>query len=165
MNSELLTVDSIIEEHKKLAGKTSVLENNSWKAIEIGNWNFSYGTSEKKHTLRNISMKLAKGEKIALIGESGSGKSTMASLMKGLYVPDNGTLVVDGRNEENLGILSKITTLIPQDPEIFENTLEYNVTFGIEAPAEHIAEAVRLARFDSVLARLPNGLATDIKEK
>jgi ABC-type bacteriocin/lantibiotic exporter with double-glycine peptidase domain len=100
-----------------------------------------------------------------MIGESGSGKSTMASLIKGLYIADKGTLTIDGKKHENLGILSKITTLIPQDPEIFENTLEYNVTFGIDTQAEDIADAVRLARFDAVLRRLPHGLETNIKEK
>lgn len=89
----------------------------------------------------------------------------MSSLLKGLYVADSGVLTIDGKEIEQLDALSKITTLIPQDPEIFENTLEYNVTFGIETSPEHITNAVRLARFDSVLQRLPHGLETNIKEK
>ncbi len=165
MNSELLTVDSIIEEHAKLREKWDTLENDSWTSIQIENWNFSYGSIDEKHTLKNISMELKKWARIAMIGESGSGKSTMASLIKGLYIADNGRLKIDGQDYNHLWILSKITTLIPQDPEIFENTLAYNVTFGIETTPEHIADAVRLARFDSVLKRLPNGLETNIKEK
>lgn len=54
---------------------------------------------------------------------------------------------------------------MPQDPEIFADTIRFNITFGIDAKEEDIAEATRLARFDSVLARLPNGLETNIAEK
>lgn len=100
-----------------------------------------------------------------MIWESGSGKSTMASLLKWLYRADSGNLEIDGKNIKNLHTLSNITTLIPQDPEIFENTLLYNITFGIETDMINVEHAVKLARFDSVLGRLPRGLETNIKEK
>lgn len=165
MNAELQTVDSIITEYDKLSKTKDTHETDSWSSIDIENWNFSYGSSEEKYTLKNINMELKRWAKIAMIGESGSGKSTMASLIKGLYTADTWVLKIDEQIQSNPGVLSKITTLIPQDPEIFENTLAYNVTFGIETPPEYVDRAIRLARFDSVLKRLPSGLETNIKEK
>lgn len=89
----------------------------------------------------------------------------MTALIKGLYVPQSGSLRIDGKEIDNLSLLSKMTTLIPQDPEIFENTIVYNVTFGIESPEKDVYDAIRLAKFDPVLQRLPQGIDTDIKEK
>ncbi len=165
MNTEVQTIDSIIGEHAKLVKTVNPTIGSHWESIRLKNWNFAYGTGRDKHTLKHINMELRRWAKIAMIWESGSGKSTMASLIKWLYTPESGSLTIDQQQHKDLTLLSAITTLIPQDPEIFENTLMYNVTFGIETAPEHIADAVRLARFDSVIDRLPNWLETNIKEK
>src|SRR4029453_11815560 len=66
---------------------------------------------------------------------------------------------------EKLRHLNGRTTLVPQDPEIFADTIRFNITFGMESDESEIMRAVKLARFDSVLERLPAGFATNIAEK
>jgi len=61
--------------------------------------------------------------------------------------------------------LSHYASLIPQDPEIFEQSIRYNITMGLDVDDETILKYARLARFDDVIATLPRGLDTDIKEK
>jgi ABC-type multidrug transport system fused ATPase/permease subunit len=107
---------------------------------------------------------LTGGEKIALIGESGGGKSTLLYLLRGIYAPDRGALRV-ARAPRPLVELHDVTSLIPQDPEIFENTIRFNITLGLDAADSEIMEMVRLAGFDGVLTGLPRGLQTDIREK
>ncbi len=165
MNSEFQTIDIIQQQHKALSNNFHHTPIQNWKTIELKNWNFSYESSKQAYTLSDIHIELHKWTRIALIGESGSGKSTLASLIKWLYTADTWTLSIDDRSYDDLGILSTITTFIPQDPEIFENTLQYNITFGIDGSPEDIMRAVQLSRFDIVLKKLPNGLETNIKEK
>ncbi|MBI3891195.1 MAG: ABC transporter ATP-binding protein [Candidatus Wallbacteria bacterium] len=72
----------------------------------------------------------------------------------------------DGKPVEGgLRPLAARTTLLPQNPEIFADTIRFNITFGVEAAEADVFEAVRLAHFDRVLARLPQGLDTDVSEK
>jgi ABC-type multidrug transport system fused ATPase/permease subunit len=77
-----------------------------------------------------------------------------------------GAVVCDGvEMEHGLASVSHVTTLIPQDPEVFADTVLKNVTMGIEAPAERVLAAIEMAGFTEVLARLPRGLDTNIAEK
>ncbi len=138
-------------------------DRNDWNAVKISGLNFEY--QDGKQTLQDIGLSFAKGDKIALVGESGSGKSSLMALLRGLYEPDSVRLDLDGTMFETLSPLFEITTLIPQEPEVFENTIGYNITFGIEYPEADVMDAVRLACFDRVLERLPNGLETDVREK
>lgn len=136
-----------------------------WKKVEISELSFRYEDEKNRsHNLKNINLVLERGKKIALVGESGSGKSTLLTLLRGLEIPDKVKVVVDGK-ESSIFALSDHMTLIPQDPEIFENTIEYNVTAGISHHLSEVKEAIKLARFDNVLKRLPRGLETNIKEK
>lgn len=136
----------------------------SWKSIELKELNFSY--NDKKQVIKDVSFKFKRGEKIAITGESGSGKSTLMSIMRGLYEPNEGYLQVDGASKKtDFMSLSKITSLMPQDPEIFENTIEYNITLGLNYPDQLVSKVIELACFDKVLKKLPNGIQTDIREK
>ncbi|MEQ1849534.1 MAG: ABC transporter ATP-binding protein [Candidatus Peribacteraceae bacterium] len=138
-----------------------------WKEIEIRSLNFTYRDEEKRsHHLQDIHITLTRGQKIAFIGESGSGKSTMMSLIRGLYDADSGEVRCDGTLlAHGLRDVGTDVTLIPQDPEIFENTIEYNITLDTDQEASEIEEDVRLARFGSVVDRLAKGLKTSTAEK
>jgi ATP-binding cassette, subfamily B, bacterial len=135
------------------------------KTLAINHLNFSYKGDTQIATLSDISLRISAGQKVAFVGASGSGKSTMLALLRGLYMVDDVTLELDGQTYTSLQILTEHTSLIPQDPEIFENTMRYNITCGLEVDDTKILEYCRLARFDEVLAQLPAGLDTDIKEK
>lgn len=133
-----------------------------WNEIIIHPIRFSYN-NEKPH-LDNVSLRLDKSSRIALVGESGSGKSTLLQALRGLsFIPDT-SMMVDGKNLP-LAALSATTTLIPQEPEIFENTIRHNITMGIPAADEEIQAAISVAGFDQVIKELPDGLESDIREK
>lgn len=137
-----------------------------WHAIEIKNLTF-YHALETGHiqVLNQIGFKISRGEKIALIGPSGSGKSTLMNLLSGLYTPFEVELIIDKTAFNTLEPLQAITTLIPQDPEMFENTISFNITMDLPTELGEIQQVVNLAGFSTILASLPNGLETDIREK
>lgn len=140
-----------------------------WNTIDIENLNFSHrSVYEEKfipQSLHNICMKIEKGKKIALIGHSGSGKSTLLSLLRGLYPAQSGIAIrIDGTDHAVETLYEKVTQF-PQEPEIFENTIEYNITMGLPATEDEIRKACEIAGFSEVIDQLPNGLQTDIKEK
>jgi ATP-binding cassette, subfamily B, bacterial len=138
-----------------------------WKRIDITNLRFAYEDKEHhRHHLDDLSITLERGRKIALVGESGSGKSTLMSLIRGLHVTDNVTVTVDGMPlAQGLRPLSHHVTLIPQEPEIFANTIEYNVSVDTEQSEKALMEDIDTACFTQVLHRLPKGLQTDVSEK
>jgi len=139
-----------------------------WSTLEIKNLNFSRKAASVNHQppgLNDFAMKITRGNRIAVIGESGSGKSTLLSLLRGLHQPERGTAVkLDGISVPFEDI-STTVTLFPQEPEIFENTILYNITLGVPFTDEEVMSACQLAHFDEVVLSLPAGLNTHIHEK
>ena len=137
-----------------------------WKNIQIRNLSFNHNKKQAKLHLENINLGFKKGQKIAFIGTSGSGKSTMLALLRGLVKSESGIVLVNGKYiEEGFNKIKNTVTLIPQDPEIFNNTIEYNVTMGIRVDKEEINRSIKIAQFSSVLSRLPKGLQTNMLER
>lgn len=138
-----------------------------WDVLEVKNLNFTYEDDKhRKHHLKDINLTLKKGLSIAFVGESGSGKSTLLSLLRGTQNAYSVSVLADGVElPEGLKHIADATTLMPQDPEIFSDTIGFNLTFGLDVDEAEIREAIRMARFESVLKRLPNGLETSIAEK
>lgn len=138
----------------------------TWKTIAIRHLNFVYADEESKRShLKDISIDLTRGKKIAFIGESGSGKSTLMTLLRGLHTAA-AEVSCDGTSlPEGLKHLAHHVTLIPQEPEIFENTIEYNITLDTDQKESEVLEDAKLARFDTVLERMPRGLKTSTAEK
>ncbi len=164
--ADLLAVDQIFAADRALSHADCRLPA-GWKVIEIRNLDFTYKDEETRaHHLQNVSVVLPRGRKIAFIGESGSGKSTLMALLRGLQIADSATVLCDSVPlPHGLLDVGSSVTLIPQEPEIFENTIEYNITLDTEQSAAEVMEDVRLARFDTVVERLPRGLKTSTAEK
>jgi ATP-binding cassette, subfamily B, bacterial len=142
---------------------------NTWQTIELKNLSFShrhqYDSEHAPQSLHNLNLTVGKGKRIALIGESGSGKSTLLALLRGLYDPQEGMqLLVDGK-PYSLATINETVTLFPQEPEIFENTIAYNITLGLPFTDEEIMAVSESAHFTDVIQQLPNGLGSDIREK
>ena len=139
-----------------------------WRRIDIRGLNFRYRNADGSPAdagLRDLSLRIRRGERIALIGESGSGKSSLLALLRGLYDPESIALRVDGEPGYELAAISDRVTLMPQEPEIFENTIRYNITLGLPFPPEIVQRAIDLAAFAEVAELLPEGLESSIKEK
>ncbi len=141
----------------------------NWQEIQIKQLSFShratYNEAYTPSSLHQLNIRIKRGEKIALIGESGSGKSTLLSLLRGLYMAEPGADVrIDGKPFE-IDSLNESVTLFPQEPEIFENTIAYNITLGLPFPEEEIMQVCESAHFTDVVMNLPEKLASDIREK
>jgi ABC-type multidrug transport system fused ATPase/permease subunit len=140
----------------------------TWKAIDLKNIHFSHGPFHKSNIsgLHDLQIRINRGERIALIGESGSGKSTLLALLRGLYAPEPGSILkIDEKSDCDFGMIANNVTLFPQEPEIFENTIKYNITLGLPFSETEIAEACDAAHFTEVIKNLQNGLDSEIKEK
>jgi len=140
-----------------------------WKELRVSHLTFSYdsgGRGKQEHLhLSDMTITIRRGEKIALIGESGSGKTTFLKLLRGLYTPEHATVTVDGREIESFGAISDGISLIPQDPELFTATIRENITMGGTYDQTLVREHTDLACFTSVAERLPRKLDSSIKEK
>lgn len=138
-----------------------------WREIRVRDLSFAYtgGGENRPSGLKDVALTFRRGQRIALIGESGSGKSTAMRLLAGLYQPDRVSFAIDGQEREDLRHLGPVATLIPQEPEIFESTFAHNITLGLGYEEHEVARAVALAELQSIVARLPQGLETPIEER
>ena len=169
-NTDVQTARSIgeayAEQHRPISQKP-LPEN--WQLIDIQALSFSYNelsVNEKYgQGLQNINLKINRGKKIAFIGESGSGKSTLLALLRGLYFPEKNVELKVDKKQLDFGSLADSVTLFPQEPEIFENTILYNITLGLPFSEEEILAVCETAQFQEVIGQLPKGLESNIQEK
>lgn len=159
--------DAYDQQHRK---ENSEVLPQKWQIIQIQNLNFShqetYDEQKVAHSLHNLNLQIERGTKVAFIGESGSGKSTLLALLRGLYEAEQGALLkVDGKTYEGIGLITDTVTLFPQEPEIFENTIAYNITLGLPFPETDIWQVCNTTQFTEVAKQLPNGLESNIQEK
>lgn len=166
--ADIKAANAILEDYKTVhvTPSDAVLSRN-WRKVAVRGLDFAYEDKDHgRHNLENVSIDLERGKSIAIVGKSGSGKSTLLRLLRGLDLTDRADVRADNVVlQHGLQHLSAVTTLMPQDPEIFADTIRFNIAFGMEANEEDLLCAVRAARFDEVLARLPKGLDTNIAEK
>jgi len=166
LNARIEGAYSIDDAFEKVKGKINSKLPYNWKEIEIKNMNFTYDEEWKKNHLKKINMKFRRGQKIALVGESGSGKSTVLAIMRGLYPPQSGEVYCDGEKIKKGFIkLKQHITLIPQDREIFNNTIKYNLTMDLSTRKDDLNKSINMAQFKKVVARLDKGLDTNVLEK
>jgi ABC-type multidrug transport system fused ATPase/permease subunit len=164
--TDFRTVDGLLGDHARLAMAPAGNAAQAWREIRIEGLTFTHHEGEDlMHTLRGIDLAIEAGQKIAFIGTSGAGKTTLLTLMRGLYETLHVSLTIDGVAYKNLAPLSGFTTLVPQDSEIFENTVLYNLTLATDAPDAVVKEALAITTFGDVASSLPSGLETDIRER
>ena len=107
--------------------------------IEFKNVNFTYPDSGVE-ALKNVSFTIQRGERVAIIGKTGSGKSTIAQLMLRMFDPNTGSISIDGIDikKQNLSSLRKAIGYVPQDVFLFSDTINSNIGFGLENQDEEI---------------------------
>jgi ATP-binding cassette subfamily B protein len=141
----------------------------NWQTLDIRHLSFHRGQAlalPRGAGINDLSMRLERGQRIALIGESGSGKSTLLTLLRGLHTPQScAPVMVNDTEYADFDSIANGVTLLPQDPEIFENTVLYNITLGLSFSEADIAAACEASQFSAVIPHLPQGLDTNIMEK
>lgn len=139
----------------------------SWKELAIKGLSFSYQTANHGQLhLDNVSLTLKRGKRIAVIGASGSGKTTFLKIVRELYQPNQGEIYLDNKLlPQGFQAISAEIALIPQDPEIFSTTIRENITVGINHTDAYIKKFTDMACFSEVVKRLPHQLESFIFEK
>lgn len=134
--------------------------------ISFENINFEY--IKNKPVLKNINLNIKKGETIALVGNSGGGKSTIVSLIPRFYDVQSGEIKIDGKNikDYTLNSLREHISVVFQDNFLFSGTIRQNILLGKQnATEEEIQKAVKMAYLDEFIATLKDGLNTQIGER
>ena len=130
--------------------------------ISIENINFSYA---EENVLKNFSLEIPKGKTVALVGQSGSGKSTIANLLTRFYDVQEGTVKIDGIDIKDITLesLRDLMGLVTQDSILFNDTVKNNIRLGKEdATDEEIIAALKVANAYEFVKDLPNGIETNI---
>jgi len=157
-------VFELLDEHPEPAGngnQMSALQG----AIEFTDVWFAYRPGED--VLTGLSFAIQPGERVALVGATGAGKSTVVSLLTRLYEIDRGTIRVDGQDIRGLDLttLRQRIGLIPQDPFLFSESVAVNLRVGNGVTPERATRVLELAGALPVIERLPAGLATRLTER
>ena len=155
-------VFQIIDDKRYLKSSNDIYLENFNSSIDFENVSFAYDNEE---VIKNLSFKIRKGETIALVGQSGSGKSTIANLISRFYDISDGKIKVDGKNlkELNLTSLRKLIGLVTQDSILFNDSIKNNLLIGNEnANDEEIIEALKIANAWEFVKDLPNTIDTNI---
>src|SRR3989338_3364084 len=139
----------------------------NWKEMKIDSLTFSYHSEKKPDVhIDDVSLTIRYGERAALIGESGSGKTTFLKVVRDLYHPRSLNLYLDSRRiPEGFSGISSSIALIPQDPEIFATTIVENITIGVDHDIDFVRKFTDMARFTDVVERLPKKYDSSVVEK
>jgi len=141
---------------------TLTLDSNSKKVdISIQDLGFSY--NEEKEVLKNISFDIKSGEKVAIIGASGSGKTTIANIISGFYSKNSGDILYNNISidELNRQSLRENIFLVLQMPILFNNSLRFNITMGnVHISDDEIIKALKIAQLYETVENMSNGLET-----
>lgn len=136
-----------------------------WEKIEYKNVSFSYG---KDLILKGIDLEIRKGEVIALVGASGSGKSTIVNLLERFFDATSGEILIDGRNilDINLQDLRKNVALVTQDVFLFSDTIERNIWAGdFSKDKSQVEKMARLANAHDFIMRMPEGYQSRVGDR
>jgi ATP-binding cassette, subfamily B, bacterial len=131
-------------------------------AIELRDVSFGYGVD--RPVIESMSLQIPAGSRLALMGESGAGKSTIGALVVRLYDPTSGSVIIDGRDARDCSLawLRRQIGLVLQDAVLFTGTVQENIAYGTSAGPEQIVAAARAVAADEFIEGLPGGYATSL---
>lgn len=135
--------------------------------VEFRNVRFAYEPTQP-HVLKDISFVAQPGQTVALVGETGVGKTTIAELISAYYFPNRGAVLIEGRDTREIGIreLRSHIAVVPQETVLFNTSVEENIRYGkISATSEEIREVARKAYADVFIEKFPAGYAQDVGER
>ncbi|WP_044398666.1 ABC transporter ATP-binding protein [Lacinutrix sp. Hel_I_90] len=156
-------VFEILHEADTMPDIPNALELNEFKSeITINTISFKY---DDDLVLKNFSIKVPKGKTVALVGQSGSGKSTIANLLTRFYDVNEGSIAIDGNDIRNITkkSLRDLMGLVTQDSILFNDTIKNNLLIGKqEASEEEVVEALKIANAWEFVKDLPKGIETNV---
>jgi ATP-binding cassette, subfamily B, bacterial len=161
---EMVEITLLSHEVKDIPIAKDLIVNNA--EIEFENLIFSF--NKTRPVLKDINLVIKSGEKIALIGPSGAGKTTFVRLLLRLYSATSGKILIDGQDisQATQESLRKNISMVPQDPILFHRTLSENISYGKrDATKEEIQKAAELAHCDEFIKNLSYGLDTFVGER
>ncbi|KAL7136709.1 hypothetical protein ABFS83_10G048600 [Erythranthe nasuta] len=136
--------------------------------VEFKHVDFSYPARPDVLIFRDLSLRARAGKTLALVGPSGSGKSSVVSLIQRFYEPSSGRVMIDGKDirKYNLKSLRRHMAVVPQEPCLFATTIYDNISYGHESATEaEIIEAATLANAHKFISSLPDGYKTFVGER
>ncbi|MEP6925770.1 MAG: ABC transporter ATP-binding protein [Pyrinomonadaceae bacterium] len=158
----------VLDEHAEMPEKENAFQIEPLgEKIELQNVSFNY-TNESKTILRDVNLEIPKGAIVALVGESGGGKSTLTKLIPRFQDPSNGAVLWDGRDlrDAGLGSLRKQIAVVTQETVLFNDTVRHNITYGRpDASQTEIERAANIAFAHDFISELPNGYETIVGER
>lgn len=125
--------------------------------IEFKNINFKYTNN---YVLKNFNLTIKNGEKLALVGRSGAGKSTIVSILQGFYMIDDGDILINNQSVKDIRLssLREVISYIPQEPSLLSQSIYDNISIAKpDATIEEVKNAAKLANADEFIKKLPNG--------
>lgn len=162
-NAAAERVLEVLETENPIFDKEYAIEKSSFdSAVELENISFKY---EDEFVLKKFNLKVDKGETVALVGQSGSGKSTVANLVTRFYDVNQGEIKIDGINIKDISkkSLRNLLGLVTQDSILFNDTVANNISLGKQtASQEEIIEAAKIANAHDFISELPQGYDTNI---
>ena len=134
------------------------------KAVAVAMESVSFSYPEGGEVLHRLTLKIQAGEHVALVGPSGNGKSTVAKLLIGFYLPNEGSILYEDIPIQEIGLerIRSHVGLMLQDSLFFNDTIRMNLTLGREIPEKKIYESLRMAQMESFVRHLDAGLDTSI---
>lgn len=133
--------------------------------IEFRDVWFAYQGEE--YVLKGFNLSIRRGEKVALVGETGGGKTTVTRLLSRLYEVSRGSIAIDGTDIREIPLreLRKRIGVVLQDPYLFTGTVAYNISLGDGEASERAEQAAAVVGADRFIARLPNGYREEVRER
>ena len=124
----------------------------------------SFGYGEARPVLRNVSLHVRPGERVALMGPSGVGKSTLGAMVARFFDPDAGRVLIDGRDARDCSLewLRDQVAVVLQDTVLFSGTVHDNIAYATDATREQVEAVARAAAADEFIRGLPEGYDTDL---
>ena len=157
-------IDVKVKISKNESGKKLLLNNGS---IKFNNVSFNYLSNTENKVLKNINIEINGGKMTALVGHSGSGKSTMLNLIPRIYDPINGNILVDEEDIKNINLdsLRKEISIVDQNTTLFDDTVLNNIKYAKPtASKDEVVKASELAMCSDFISKLENGFDTMIGE-
>jgi len=158
----------VMDEHAEIPEKAGALQLQPLqREVELRNVTFGYA-NETRSVLRGVSLHIPAGKMVALVGESGGGKSTLTKLLSRFHDPVSGAVLWDDIDLRDATILSlrRQIALVTQETVLFNDTVRHNISYGRpDASAEQIEEAARVAFAHDFIMELPNGYDTIVGER